>query len=178
MLLLVLGIALSIPYVQTKIAKHFTNSINKDFGTNISIDAVRLSVFGGVKFKNVLILDHHKDTLIFSKIVNTNILEGKKILDGDLIFGYVRLDGVLFKIKLYKNEKQTNLDQFVNAFDSDKPSTRKFLLKVDNAAITDGHFSVIDENKKTPVDIDFTKCDWSVLIFMNILKHVIVLCKY
>jgi hypothetical protein len=25
----------------------FTNSINKDFGTNISIDAVRLSVFGG-----------------------------------------------------------------------------------------------------------------------------------
>jgi hypothetical protein len=41
------GIALSLPFVQTKIAQHFTNSINKDFGTNISIDAVRLSVFGG-----------------------------------------------------------------------------------------------------------------------------------
>jgi hypothetical protein len=24
-------------------------------------------------------------------------------------------------------------------------------------AITDAHFSVIDENKETPVDIDFTK---------------------
>jgi hypothetical protein len=165
-LLLLVGIALSLPFVQTKIAQYFTNSINKDFGTNISIDAVRLSVFGGVKFKNVLILDHHNDTLIFSKIVNTNILEGKKVLDGDLIFGDVRLDGVLFKIKSYKNESQTNLDQFVNAFDSDKPSTGKFLLKVDNAAITDGHFSVIDENKKTPVDIDFTKLNTTLNNFL------------
>jgi hypothetical protein len=38
-----------------------------------------------------------------------------------------------------------------------KPSTRKFLLKVDNAYITDAHFSVSDENKKQPVDVDFTK---------------------
>jgi hypothetical protein len=45
------GIALSLPFVQTKNSAAFTNSINKDFGT---IDAVRLSVFGGVKFKNVL----------------------------------------------------------------------------------------------------------------------------
>jgi hypothetical protein len=53
--------------------------------------------------------------------------------------------------------KETNLDQFVNAFDSDKPSTGKFFFKIDNASITDAHFSVIDENKETPVDIDFTK---------------------
>jgi hypothetical protein len=43
--LLLSSIALSLPFVQKKIAQHFTNSINKDFGTNISIDAVRLSVF-------------------------------------------------------------------------------------------------------------------------------------
>jgi hypothetical protein len=41
-----LGIALSIPLFR-QIAQHFTNSINKDFGTNISIDAVRVSVFEG-----------------------------------------------------------------------------------------------------------------------------------
>jgi hypothetical protein len=43
--LLLCGYRSSLPFVQTKIAQHFTNSINKDFGTNISIDAVRLSVF-------------------------------------------------------------------------------------------------------------------------------------
>jgi hypothetical protein len=39
------GIALYLLCRQNSAA--FTNSINKDFGTNISIDAVRLSVFGG-----------------------------------------------------------------------------------------------------------------------------------
>jgi hypothetical protein len=58
---------LSLPYVQTKVAQYFTNSINKDFGTNISIGGVRISFFGGVKFEDVVILDHHKDTFYFSK---------------------------------------------------------------------------------------------------------------
>jgi hypothetical protein len=31
LLLLVAAIALSLPYVQTKVAQYFTNSINKDF---------------------------------------------------------------------------------------------------------------------------------------------------
>jgi hypothetical protein len=70
---------LSLPYVQTKVAQYFT-SINKDFGTNKLIGGVHLC--GGVKFEDVVILDHHKDTLIFFKIINTNILEGKRILDG------------------------------------------------------------------------------------------------
>jgi hypothetical protein len=64
------------PFIQTTIAQYFATSINKDYGTDIAIEGVRVS--GGVKFKNVLILDHHKDTLIYSKIINTNILEGKK----------------------------------------------------------------------------------------------------
>ena len=75
------------PFVQTKIAQYFAQSINKDFGTNIAVDEVAISVFGGVKFKKVLILDHHKDTLIYANRIKTNILDGKKLLDGDLIFG-------------------------------------------------------------------------------------------
>lgn len=161
-----LGIALSLPFVQTKIAQHFTNSINKDYGTHIAIDEVRISVFGGVKFKNVIILDHHKDTLIFSKIVNTNILEGKKILDGDLIFGDIRLDGLLFNLKTYKNEKETNIDKFINAFNTEKPSGKHFLLKANKAFITDGHFLLTDENKTTPKQLDFTKLNTTLSDFL------------
>lgn len=166
MLLLLIGIALSIPYVQTKIAQHFTNSINKDFGTNISIEKVRLSVFGGVKFKNVLILDHHKDTLIFSKIVNTNILEGKKILDGNLIFGAITLDGLLFKIKRYKNEEENNIGVFINAFDNGKPANDRFLMKANTATITDAHLSVTDDNKEVPKVVDFTRLNTKISDFL------------
>ncbi|WP_225876834.1 translocation/assembly module TamB domain-containing protein [Flavobacterium muglaense] len=161
-----LGIALSLPFVQTKVAQYFTNSINKDFGTKIAIDEVRISIFGGVKFKNVLILDHHKDTLIFSKIVNTNILDGKKLLDGDLIFKDIRLDGVLFNLKTYKNEKETNIDHFINAFGTGKSSGKHFLLKAKEATISNGRFILTDENKNTPKQVDFTRLNASISNFL------------
>ena len=114
---MVLAIALTLPVVQTRIAHYFTDSINKDFGTNITIDGVAISVFGGIKFKDVLIRDHHKDTLIYSQRIATTILEGKKLLDGDLIFDGLALNGLLFNLKTYKNEKVSNLDKFVEAFE-------------------------------------------------------------
>ena len=119
-----------------------------------------------MKFKDVLILDHHNDTLIYSKIVNTNILEGKKILDGDLIFGNIRLDGLLFNLKTYKNEKETNIDHFINAFNTGKPSGKHFLLKANRAYISDGRFILTDENKANPKDVDFTRLNASISDFL------------
>lgn len=163
---MVLAIALTLPVVQTKIAQYFTDSINKDFGTNIAIDGVAISVFGGVKFKEVLIRDHHKDTLIYSKRIATTILEGKKLLDGDLIFDDLSLNGLLFNLKTYKKEKLSNLDVFINAFETGKPSTRKFLLKANNVQIQNGHFILTDENRENPKDVDFTKINASVTDFL------------
>ena len=161
-----LGIALGLPSVQTKIAKYFVESINKDFGINIGIEEVSISVFGSVKLKNVLILDHHKDTLIYSTRVRTNILGGKRILDGDLIFGDLGLDGMYFNMKTYKNEKKSNLDKFIAAFESDKPPSQKhFLLTAKYAKITNGHYTLIDENRETPKDVDFTKLKASLTDF-------------
>ena len=156
--MLILGIALSLPVVQTSIAKYVMTSINDDFGTDISIDEVAISPFGGVKFKNVLIRDHHQDTLIYSNRIKTSILDGKKLLDGDLIFSELHLDGVLFNLKTYKKEKLTNLDVFINAFGKDTTATDKhFLLTAKEAKITKGHFILTDENRVVPKDVDFTK---------------------
>lgn len=153
------------PFVQTKIAQYFTNSINKDFGTSINIDEVAISVFGGVKFKKVLIRDHHKDTLIYSNRISTTILEGKKMLDGDLIFDDLDLHGLLFNLRTYKNEKQSNLDKFIAAFETGKPSSKKFLLKANKLKIYDGHFILTDDNRDNPKDLDFTKLNASVTDF-------------
>jgi len=160
---LVLGIALSLPFVQTKIARYFVESINQDFGIHISIEEAAVSVFGGVKLKNVLIIDHHKDTLIYANRIKTNILDSSKSLDGDLIFGDITLDGMYFNMKTYKNEKYSNLDKFVDAFKNDKPPSKKhFLLTATNAKITNGHYTLIDLNRVGSKDVDFTKLNASV----------------
>lgn len=159
--MLILAITLSLPVVQTKIAKYITETLNKDFKTNISIDKAAINIFGGVKLKKVLILDHHKKTLIYSDLINTDILSIKRAIDGDLIFGDIRLTGLIFNLKTYKGEDENNINKFIKLFETEKQvktkSTKHFLLTARNAYITNGNFSVVDENKHTPKFLDFTK---------------------
>ncbi len=166
LLLLVLFIAITTPFVQTKLAKYFMKSINEDFGINMNIDEVQLTLFGGVKLKKVLIIDHHKDTLIYVKRVNTTVLGAKKILDGDLLFNEIALDGVLFNLKTYKKEKKTNLDYFIDAFGTSKtPSKKPFLLTATSIDLSNGRFILSDENHESPTSVDFTRLKMAVTNF-------------
>jgi hypothetical protein len=145
--------------VQTKIAHYATDKLNKDYGTNINIDEVTITFFGGVKLKKVLILDHHHDTLIYSQRIKTSILDFNKLLDGKLLFGDLRFDELYLQIKNYKGEKDTNLDLFVEAFDDGKPGSGKFLMKSNNVYLKNSRFVMLDYNRTIPKDVDFTKID-------------------
>ncbi|OXB23917.1 DUF490 domain-containing protein [Flavobacterium tructae] len=158
--MLALAIILALPVVQTKIARYVTESLNTDFKTDISVEKVAINIFGGVKLKKVLIRDHHKKTLIYSDIITTDILSIKRLLDGDLLFGDIRLTGMIFNLKTYKNEDENNINKFIKLFETGKktPKTNKhFLLTAKNAYISQGAFSVVDENKNTPRFLDFKK---------------------
>ncbi len=155
--------ALSTSFVQTKLASYVVDLLNKDFKVNIKVDKAKITLFGSVKLQEVLIRDHHKDTLIYTKHLATNILDFKKLIDGDLIFGDVRLQKVFFNLKTYKNESLTNIDVFINSFDSGAPPTGKHtLFTTDKAQIIDGRFLLMDENRSVPKDVDFTKLNVSL----------------
>ena len=145
------------PFVQTKIAHYATDKINKDYGTQINIEEVAITFFGGVKLKKVLVLDHHNDTLIYSNRIKTSILDFKKLLNGQLIFGDLELDKFYLQIKNYKGEKATSLDKFIAAFDDGTKSSGKFLMKSKNIYLTDSRFVMLDYNRANPKDVDFTK---------------------
>lgn len=155
--LLLLGITFSLPVVQTKLAHYFTEKINKQYGTNIYVDQIAVTAFGSVKLKKILIKDHKNDTLIYAKRINTSILDFNKLIHGDLLFGTLRADNLQLDITTYKNEKETNLDLFVAAFDDGKKSTSKFLLTADRLVLSNSRVIVVDENMKNPLDAKFTK---------------------
>ncbi len=111
--MLAVAIILSLPVVQTKIATYATDSLRKDFKADITVGKVAINIFGGVKLKDVLILDHHKKVMIASEIITTDILSLKRLMDGDLIFGDLRLTGLIFNLKTYKNENENNINKFV-----------------------------------------------------------------
>ena len=108
--LLLIIILLSTSYVQTKLAKYATNSINEDFGTDLLIQKVDLSFLGTVQLKGIEIRDHHKDTLIFVNKLSTSLLNAKKILDGNVKLKSISLEDAHLYMKTYKNEKDDNLE--------------------------------------------------------------------
>ncbi len=148
MLLLLLGILLSLPFVQTALGKYATDSLNKSFGTNIAIGKVAITPFLSVKLGDVLVLDHHKDTLFCIKKLNTSILSLKKIYDpGHPYLKDVVLHGMDVRIINYKNEDYTNLDKFIEAFDDGSPSSGRFRMKANKMTVFNSRFRYIDENR-------------------------------
>ena len=156
MLLLVAGISLTIPKVQTKVAHYFVEKLNEKYGLSINVDEVAITIYGGVKLKKVFVKDYKNDTLIYAKTIYTNILDAKKLLDGDLLFGDLKLDGLIFNMVNYKGEKDNNLDKFIAKFDDGKPNLtgKHTLFKANKISITNSQFRLFDYNREVPKDLD------------------------
>ena len=132
LLLLLLVIFFSIPAVQTKLAKLLTEDLNEDFGTNLLIKKVDLSLLGSVSLKGIEIRDHHQDTLIFVDRLKTSLLDVNQIFENNIELNSTSLKGVYMHVKNYKDESLDNLTIFVDKFEDDNPrdpSSSPFLLR-------------------------------------------------
>ncbi|MFT5753477.1 MAG: hypothetical protein ACI924_000694 [Flavobacterium sp.] len=156
-LLLVSGILLSLPFVQTKLGQYVTNSLNEDFGTNLSIEKVAISPFGNVKLKNIVAKDKKNSDLFQIDKLQTSILQVRKLINnGHPYLENLIADGLHFNIIQYKGDKETNLDDFIASFDDGSPSSGKFRMFVNNMKISNSLFSYTDYNLETPKVLFFT----------------------
>jgi hypothetical protein len=149
-----MSIVLSIPAVQTKIGKHYTDKINEDFGTNLSIKKIDLSFLGSVNLKGVEIKDHHKDTMIYVEKLTTSIINAKRILDKEVFLNDIYLDGAYYYMKTYKGEEDDNMGVFIDSFDdgSPKDSLNPFILKTSNVYVNNLNFRLTNANKVDSVN--------------------------
>ena len=136
--------------VQTRFAKYATRELNKEFGTNINIERLRISLITwDTALKDIYIEDYKKDTLFYIDELSTSILSIRNMVKGRLEFGDVDMDGLVFKLKTYKDEQKTNLDVFVEKLDDGKPrppDTPPFYLSTSDVFVENSWFRIIDEN--------------------------------
>ncbi|MGB2386161.1 MAG: translocation/assembly module TamB domain-containing protein [Flavobacteriaceae bacterium] len=169
MLFIILLLVLLIPSVQTSLGAYATKKINSKYGTDIRVEKLGLQLNGDLELKNILIKDHHNDTLIAVKELNSSILNFTKLNDNKLLFGDIDLYGLRFHIKTYRGEKDSNLDIFVESFEDNKKkkSSTPFELSSDDITISNSHFLLTDENKADSKRIlDFQKLDINVTDFL------------
>ena len=141
---------LSSSSVQTRLAKIITAKVNEKYGTTILVEKVDLSTLRNITLKNVLIKDHHLDTLIYANTLSTSILSYRNILESNLNFGVITLKNGGLLMKTYEGEDTNNLTVFSRKFDSDNEnSTTVFEMKSSSIFLENVDFVLSDENKST-----------------------------
>ena len=110
-------------YVQTFICKKIGNSLSKKTGTTITVKEVDFRPFDTFVLKDLLILDHQKDTMIFTRdfYFEINDYDLKNL---DFKLDLIELNDAQVNIKTYKHEEQSNLIQFIGKL-SQRDSLKK-----------------------------------------------------
>ncbi|WP_240740133.1 translocation/assembly module TamB domain-containing protein [Flagellimonas allohymeniacidonis] len=141
-------------------AKYATDTLNAEFGTNISIDRLSLSLFSlNTGLKGIYVEDYKQDTLIYIQKLSTSILNLRNMANGKMEFGEIDLDGLFMNLKTYQGERDTNLDVFVAKLDDGQPrapGTPPFFMSSEEIEISDGRFKLIDENLESEETLNFT----------------------
>ncbi|WP_445384769.1 translocation/assembly module TamB domain-containing protein [Robiginitalea sp. IMCC44478] len=158
----VLGtVILSLPAVQTRLARYATDRINKEFGTNIQLDKLRISLISwDTALENIYIEDYQQDTLVFINELNTSILSLRDLAGGKLEFGDIEIQNLYLNLKTYRDGPDTNLGIFIDKLDDGKPraeGTPPFYFFASRVDIGQSRFSLRDENLESPQILDFTK---------------------
>jgi hypothetical protein len=157
----VLGtVVLSIPAVQTRLARMAVERINRDFGTNIQIARIRVSLITwDTSLREVYIEDYQQDTLAYIRQLKTSILSLRDLAGGTLEFGDLAVDGLFLNMKTYRDAPDTNLGIFISKLDDGQPrapGTPPFYLHTGKIKLRNSRFTLTDENLETPRVLDFT----------------------
>lgn len=155
--LVLISLTLSISVVQTRIGDYVTSQINEDFGTELNIEKVDLSLLGSVQLRGVKIRDHHKDTLIFVNKLRTSLLNAKRIINNEVNLGSIYLEDAFFYMKKYKGENDDNLTVFIDSFDDETPKdslAKPFALRSSNVYVNNLNYRITNANRKDSVNYE------------------------
>ncbi|WBX70533.1 translocation/assembly module TamB domain-containing protein [Tenacibaculum retecalamus] len=173
--IVLLIILLSLPFVQSKLAKEATNWLNQEYNTNIVIKRIDLSWLGSVQLKEIEIRDHHKDTLIFVQNLSTSLLNAKRVIENQVDLGEASLSGTYFNMRTYKGEKNDNMSIFIDSFEDGKPRdslSNPFVLGSDKVTIKDLTFKLFDEKDKKPLQFAAYNASGNLLDFSIVDPNV------
>lgn len=148
-MLVMLSVILSFSSVQTSLAKMVTNRLNSVYETSIAIEKLDLSSIRNVVLRNVLIRDHHGDTLISAETLETSILNYRQLFSNELKFGDIYLEKGKLVLKTYKDESMNSLSVFVNKFKRDSlKESKTFKMSSSRISVDKINFSLFNENKR------------------------------
>ena len=144
--------------MQTYVAQKVTKNLNERYNTDINIERLGINRKGEVTMEGVYIADHHKDTLIYVRDLNTTVLSFRNLLKTNLNFGDLLLEDAKLYVKTYKGEEQDNLTVFSRKFAPETPleDPPPFILESRTLTLANTIIKITDENLENPEVVTFT----------------------
>ena len=81
-------------------------------------------------FTDFFIEDHHKDTLIYVKSLESSLINFKGLYTGNIELNYLNGDDVYLKLKHYEGEKTHSLNILLEKLKKNKKQNRKTKFEV------------------------------------------------
>jgi len=124
---LILFVLLSLPGVQNWSKEKLQVWLNAQIDNSISYSDFKFNIFTGGSIDNLLILDHHQDTLIYAKELNFSTSKSlSSLINNELKINEVKLEGTTLQVIEYAGEYGNSLDFFIKQFDQkEKRKTTK-----------------------------------------------------
>ena len=128
-------------------AKKITSSVNESKDVDIKIGRVGITYSGKIALRDVLIRDHHEDTLIFANRVKTSVTSLKSLLNNNPTLGSTTAEDLQMDMKIYEGETHDNLNIFLQKLKSQKQQkSAAFVMTAGDLDLINAKFSYINEN--------------------------------
>ena len=150
---------LSLKSVQTQFAQQITQNVNNRFDTDISIQKASINLKGEVLIYDILIQDHHQDSLLFVQELKTSLNGLDRFLNREYDFKSIGLYGVQFFLIQYPNETQSSLQYFIEKLKDIKDihpkvfSFKSEILDLNDAAVVIEDMNILN-SRNSFWDID------------------------
>jgi len=157
-ILLLLSTVLSFSGVQTQLGNYATRILKERADVQIAIKKIDLSYLGRIKLNELLIKDHHNDTLIAVANLQTSLLSLYQIFQKEVSLGAVVLENGRFNLTTYLGESQNNLTVFSKKLKpNEKTKDPSFQLTSDQIQLRGIDFEISNQNKEENISVAFYK---------------------
>jgi hypothetical protein len=131
---------------QTYVVSKVNGYLKEEMGLELEVENVRIEFLKTLDFKNVLLLDHHQDTLLFAESIEVDI-DFVSIQEMSFYLDEVNIDHSVIKLIKYKGDSLNNAQLVLKKFKSDSNSDPvKLSLNIDDITFTDLDFKIADQN--------------------------------
>ena len=147
---------ISTSFIQTRIVKQLTQNFIKTTQQKISFNDLKLRWNGKLEFSNLFIEDHHKDTLLYVKALETSLLNFRNLKENNFKLSDFNTNGSLIKLKKYKGENDHSFKVLLKKLQKDSSSKSESFVKIEKLELANLTFIYEDKNKisSSPIYLD------------------------